>query len=882
MKKKLIQTLSLCASSLLLCGLAYHFSTVLTAPAKSAPSSDTLSVSYQIDANAINSNDATIVSDTLYGLFLEDINYSIDGGLYAELVKNRSFEYSSAAMNEGRHGWSKSSDAITFEIVDGSTDRSCLNENNPHYAFLTNNGSGNAFEGIGNAGYLSGISVTADETYVLSIYLKAMDSYQGPVYLSLQDSDGTIHAQASIDSITNFWQKYDTSFISDATLSDDLSLWVTFGAGSLCVDMVSMMPQNTYQNLPVRKDMGEYLEALHPAFLRFPGGCAVEGKDIESMYNWKDSIGDVAARPQGKNLWSGTKANPYYMTYGIGFFEYFQLCEALDCLPIPILNAGMTCPIQSSKYTVFPLNSEEFAQCVQDALDLVEFCRGDESTTWGAIRIAMGHPAAFPLTYIGIGNEQWQNEYHAHYEKFVEAFASAAAENPALYGDIELIVANGPSSASTEGWGYIEDYPDSLTTLVDEHYYESPDWFLSNTTRYDSYDRSRTANVFLGEYAAQSNTLYAALAEAAYMTGLERNSDVVKMACYAPLFGNNSVNQWTPDMIFFSNDSLYATPNYYVQQLFANNCGSLILPSSLKINGNASSLVLSGGVGLGTWATSAAFDNLTVTANTDGSILYQTDFASDDTLALDSYQMHAGNWEIADGRLISCNTQSPANSNTGDAVYLGEKNWNNYTLTVDAEILSGSEGFLIPVCVEDSDNQIFWNVGGWGNTLSCLQIVSGGSKSGQISGTVKNLTLKQGQIYHLKVVVAEDTIQCYLDDVLYVNYTKGATTAVYETSSIAENGDLILKLVNTTNQPIPADITISGIAASGHSYSSTANFSILSGDAASAVNSFDAPDTICPRTEILSINQTDTELFFSCELSKYSVTIIRIPVLSGS
>lgn len=551
-----------------------------------------LKAGYTIDYSV-----STEISDTLYGLFLEDINYAVDGGLYAELIKNRSFEYGSAAANEGMHGWiNDNPDYLIFDIHDGNEDDTCLNENNPHYAIITNNGLSSAtpFYGIGNVGYLGGLVVKGGETYCVSLYMKGNSGYDDEVRLSLRDIDGTVYAETSVEGIKEDWTKYETTLTPNLDCSDNLYFFVEISMGSICLDMVSLMPEDTYKELPIRKDIGEFLEALNPSFLRFPGGCVIEGRDEESIYSWKDSIGsgleftvngsptvgDAAARPQGKDIWQGTKQDPYYTTYGIGFYEYFELCEALNCLPVPVLNAGMTCQVQSPEYIVYALNSEELAQYIQDALDLVEFCRGDADTYWGSVRIAMGHEEPFTLKYVAIGNEQWQSEYYAHYRKFVAAFEEAAKENPAIYGDIELIVANGTASGSREGWNFIEDFPDSVTALVDEHYYESPDWFMANAGRYDTYDRTMQAKVFLGEYAAQYNTLEAALAEAAYMIGLERNGDIVQMACYAPLFGNRKTNQWQPDLIFFSNDSLYGTVNYYVQKIFANNTCTHILSSS--------------------------------------------------------------------------------------------------------------------------------------------------------------------------------------------------------------------------------------------------------------------------------------------------------------
>lgn len=883
-----------------------------TEEAVSSSNTDTdsvpLSAVYKVNTDVSSLENPVSVSDTLYGLFLEDINFAVDGGLYAELIKNRSFEYGSAAANENMHGWTNENPGyVTFAVVDGNntTPAGCLNENNPHYAVLSYNGlsSSDVYYGIGNAGYLDGLAVTGNETYNVSLYLRIatesdIDQIDADTYasgmrplpdgtasirLSLRDTDGTVYAQALIENITDTWTKYETTLTPTETVNKDLQLYVECSLSAVCLDMVSMMPADTYKGLPIRKDIGEFMEALNPSFLRFPGGCVIEGRDEESIYNWKDSVGngltftvngeevtgDAATRPQGKDIWSGTKIDPYYTTYGIGFYEYFALCEALDCLPVPVLNAGMTCQVQSPRYIVYPLNSDEFKQYVQDALDLVEFCRGGADTAWGAVRIAMGHAEPFRLKYIGIGNEQWQSEYHAHYEKFVEAFENAAKENPELYSDIELIVANGTASGSTEGWSYIEDYPDSITTLVDEHYYESPNWFLTNTKRYDAYDRTAQAKVFLGEYAAQSNTLQAALAEAAYMTGLERNSDVVAMACYAPMFGNIKTNQWLPDMMFFSNNALYGTADYYVQKMFANHVGKTILPSELTVTGNAGETGLSGRVGLGSWMTSVSYDNLTVTSNADGSVLYSTDFEKEDTLKADGYTEHEGEWSIQDGKLVQEYTGDPFDANTGDVVYVGDTDWSNYTLTVDAEILSGNEGFLIPVCVKDTGNNIFWNIGGWGNTVSCLQIVSGNTKSGQITGTTKNLVLKKNQVYQLKVVVEDNNIKCYIDDTLYVDYTQEAPESIYETSSVDEDGNIILKFVNVTGEAIDIDVTLENIDMGD--FNTTASVTVLNGENLSDVNSFEEPEKISLKEETAEVSEN-----FTYTAPKYSVSIIVV------
>lgn len=567
------------------------------ADGEAAPGAQADGILYSVNTDVSGLDDSHRISETLFGLFLEDINYAVDGGMYAEMVKNRSFEYGMEARDAQLHGWEVTNEAVEFSVRDGSADGTSLNENNPQYAVVHNTGASSAkpCEGIRNGGYLEGMAITQGASYDLSFYCRSEDGLVDAVTVILGNEDGTVYAEQTIEGITGEWQKFETTLTADVTENRHVCLSVEIPAGTACFDMISLMPQDTYKGLPVRKDFGEYLEALNPMFLRFPGGCVIEGRDEESIYSWKDSIGgglsfeingettvgDVAVRPQGKSIWQGSQANPYYTTYGLGFYEYFAFCEALGCMPVPVLNAGMTCEIQSPFYKVYDVTDEEFQQYVQDALDLVEFCKGDGSTKWGAVRIAMGHEAPFELKYIGIGNEQWQSEYHQHYKQFVKAFEEAAAADPGLYGDVELIVANGTAFDSTEGWAYLAKNPDQITTLVDEHYYQTAEWFLENTHRYDDYSRDVQAKVFLGEYAAKANTLDAALAEAAYMTGLEKNGDVVEMACYAPLFSHEKLNQWVPDLIFYSNDGIFGSVNYYVQQMYGNNAGQYSLETSL-------------------------------------------------------------------------------------------------------------------------------------------------------------------------------------------------------------------------------------------------------------------------------------------------------------
>ncbi len=550
----------------------------------------------------IDSKNGYEISNLLYGLFLEDINFAVDGGLYAEMVKNRSFEFGSMAKGQNLHGWSVD-EGLDCNVIDGNLDHSYINQNNPHYLNIRNTTSSELQ--INNSGFLDGMTITEGATYKFSGYFRSKEGISS-VHILLKDESGYIYASATIPEITDEFHKYEVTLTASKSASSTLGvgLYIVFGKGSVDTDMISLFPQDTYKGRPngLRKDLALALEELSPTFLRFPGGCVVEGETLENSYSWKDSIGnglpfeingtvtygDVATRPLSENLWGDQNSasnHPYYMTYGLGFYEYFLLCEDLGSEPIPIVNAGLSCLIQGTKKVgtpadALPVDSEEFYQYIQDAIDLVEFCKGDETTTWGAIRIAMGHKDPFKLKFIGIGNEQWGTVYFERYEQFVKAFEKAALEKPELYKDIQLIVANGPASTDNYAWKKIKLFGTEYAGLVDEHYYMPPSWFLSNINRYDSYDRN-SVPVFLGEYAAKSNNLEAALAEAAFMTGIERNGDIVKLASYAPLFGNSISYQWNPDLIWFKSGVVWKSVNYYVQQLFSTNVAKQVIPSSL-------------------------------------------------------------------------------------------------------------------------------------------------------------------------------------------------------------------------------------------------------------------------------------------------------------
>ncbi len=507
----------------------------------------------------------------MWGIFFEDINFGADGGLYAELVKNRSFEFPEATM-----GWSKvnrgpasgSWSILTVNPFDG---------NNPHYVRIESDGEG-AY-GIANEGF-RGMGVRQGEGYDFSV--QARGAAGSPALgIELADADGNILASARLENIQTNWTGRKATLHPNATAAKAHLNLLVEGKGSVDVDMVSLFPQKTWKNRPggLRADMVQLLADLKPGFMRFPGGCIVEGHTLGNRYQWKTTIGPVADRKLILNRWNDEYKNrsapDYYQSFGLGFYEYFQLCEDIGAQPLPILNCGMACQFNSGE--LVPL--DELEPYVQDALDLIEFANGPVTSPWGAKRAAMGHPRPFHLKMLGVGNEQWGPQYVERYIKFAQALRSQHPE-------IQLVAAAGPGPGGERFDFLWSKWRELKPDYVDEHFYQPPQWFLDNTHRYDHYDRNGP-KVFAGEYAARvanrANNLESALAEAAMMTGFERNGDVVRLASYAPLFVNVDAWQWKPDLIWVDNLRSYGTPDYYVQKMFANNPGDVVLPVTLAV-----------------------------------------------------------------------------------------------------------------------------------------------------------------------------------------------------------------------------------------------------------------------------------------------------------
>jgi alpha-N-arabinofuranosidase len=516
------------------------------------------------------------ISPQMFGVFFEDINFAADGGLYPELIKNRSFEFP-----EPLTGWHE---VLAYSMPKGldppkgeldiRTD-SPLNATNPHYLRARVYAPGYGFYNVG----FRGMGVTSGAEYRFSAYVRS----KGPksIRATLTDGAGRVIGTGKLEGFGSDWKHYETIITPAATAQDArLTLYVD-DTGQVDMDMVSLYPVDTWKNRPngLRKDLVQLLYDMHPGFVRFPGGCIVEGRQLLTRYRWKTTVGDIAQRTTIINRWNDEfdqkPAPDYFQSFGLGFYEYFQLAEDIGARPLPILNCGMACQFNSSETAAL----DQLDEYVQDALDLIDFANGPTTSPWGKLRAQMGHPEPFNLEMIGVGNEQWGSRYIERYKIFA---AALKAKHP----EIKLVVAVGPAPTGEPFDSMWATWRELHADIVDEHYYMSPEWFLTNTARYDHYDRNGP-KVFAGEYAAQSvgmtspdnrNNWRTAIAEAAFMTGLERNGDVVQMASYAPLLANANAWQWKPDAIWFDNLRSFGTTDYYVQRVFATNAGTRIIP----------------------------------------------------------------------------------------------------------------------------------------------------------------------------------------------------------------------------------------------------------------------------------------------------------------
>lgn len=521
-----------------------------------------------------------IVQPTMYGIFFEDINFGADGGLYAEMVMNRNFEFPNHLQ-----GWNTFGKVTVGDFEPAFT-------RNPHYVTVYPSGHKEKTSGLENKGFF-GMGFKKGMKYDFTVYAR-LNNLQGKtakIRVELVGDDNVPMDRQVITLSNNQWQKKTVTLTANRTMQHGLLRIFNAGSEAVDLDYVSLFPEDNWHGL--RADLVKDLEDLHPGIFRFPGGCIVEGTDLQTRYQWKNTIGDPENRPLNENRWNYTfprrQYADYYQSYGLGFYEYFLLAEKIGAEPLPVLSCGLACQFQNADNdSNAHVALKDLQPYVDDALDLIEFCNGDVNTKWGKIRARLGHPKPFNLKQIGIGNEQWGPLYSERLEVFVKQIR-------AKYPNIKICGTSGPSADGKDfdyGWQQMRKLN---VDLVDEHYYKSPQWFLDNAGRYDKYDR-RGPKVFAGEYAAhgkgERNNWEAALSEACFMTGLERNADVVYQATYAPLFAHVDGWQWKPDLIWFDNLNSVRSANWYVQMLYGTHKGT----NMLKVTENGANVEGSNGL----------------------------------------------------------------------------------------------------------------------------------------------------------------------------------------------------------------------------------------------------------------------------------------------
>lgn len=711
-----------------------------------------------------------MISPLQYGIFYEEINNAGDGGLYAELIRNRNFEDASSPDY-----WSTIGGASMSIIRSG-----LMNENRRAALSLKLNG---ANEGISNTGYW-GIPVRGGDTFKLTVWLKSDNGYKGTVTASISENGNTAATGSTEISLDGKWQKITIPVNAPETAQyiGKGKFNLTFShAGSLTIGMVSLFPK-TYMDREngCRVDLAKMLEGLKPKFVRFPGGCYIEGDGTlegQRRFEWKKTIGPIEERPGHFNANWG-----YPSTDGLGFHEFLQLTEDLGAEPLFVVNVGIGHG-WIKDYT-------DINEYIQEALDALEYCNGDINTYWGAKRAENGHPEPFNMRLLEIGNENYNfdDDRSDHYPERYKAFYDAIK---AKYPEVTLI-------GNVEAWGtddpsWRNSFP---VEMVDEHYYRTPKWFEQRYSKYDSYDRSGP-KVYVGEYAVTdgygtNGHLRAALGEAVYMQGLENNSDICVMASYAPIFYHEERGGgWLPDMIRFNHESSFGTPSYYVQKLMPQYLGKQNIKWIEEGN------IVGGGenkIGLSSWSTTVSYDNIKVT-DMEGNVLLSEDFSGNSDL----WDLPTSSWTIKDGQLAQQNS-----SEQGRIAFCNTVLPSSYVLELDATKKSGTEGFLVAVNLADRDNYIWWNIGGWNNGQHGLQVCSNGAKSDY---DLKSGTIETGRTYRIRMEVEGTRIKCYLDGELIHDLTLPAERKVYVSSSIDDENKLMyVKLVNTHDEA--SDVTL--------------------------------------------------------------------------
>lgn len=790
------------------------------------------------------------INPRMYGIFLEEINHGVDGGLYAELIRNRAFEDSRPpegfTLRDGRwldakgydagfHQFGYTTDGVPFwslvkrgnargtmslQTTGGITEQSC------YCLRLDIEDLADGRLGVANEGFF-GIGIRQDQAYQLSLHARGRVTALTAV---LETAAGkAVSNTIRIEGIGDGWRQFKATLTASATESKARLVILTGATGTLWLDFVSLFPQETWKGRPngLRPDIAQMIADLKPGFVRFPGGCVVEGGTVETAYNWKDTVGPLESRPERWGPWN------YRFTHGMGLHEYFQFCEDLGAEPLWVGFCGQTCIFRQLENV--PMDQMGWVR--DNFLDVVEYANGSTDSKWGKLRADAGHPAPFGLKYVEIGNENAERAYEERYRFIYDAMK-------ARYPDLVYLA----------DLSYYR-IPPGLYDIADRHYYNNPTWFMNRFNEYDSRDRS-LAPLYLGEVAVTSQNggpyrgnLLAALAEGVFLMGCERNADAVQMVSYAPLLAHVDGRTWDwHGMIYHDSTRVFGTASYYLWKLFGTNRPRYTVRTDVKLEGTKPPAI-TGALGVGTWNTSAEFKDIRV--EKDGQILCAPDFSK----GVDDWQEAGGEWIVQEGAYRQ-NQQAVGLS------YFGDENWSDYTLTLKARKIRGPEGFLV-VFGRKGQSKYWWNLGGWGNREHAIELNQspvGRHVQGQI---------ETDRWYDVKVELAGNRIRCYLDGDLVHDETAPATEHFYATAGRDEtSGDLIVKAINTASEPVAATLSLQGL----DRIQPDAIVTVLASTDLSDNNSLDEPKRVTPTESRITTAANE----FPCEFPGNSFTILRI------
>jgi alpha-L-arabinofuranosidase len=793
------------------------------------------------------------VNPRMYGIFLEEINHGVDGGLYAELIRNRGFEDSRSPegfterngrwldangydagfaqfgyTTDGVPSWSlvkedNAKGTMSLETTGGITEQSC------YCLRLDVEDLPDGRLGVANTGFF-GIGLKQGQKYNLSLYARGGSGFAGPVSVCLEDGAGKpISDTVRIEVIGSDWKQFKGTLSTSATEPKARLVILAGAKGTLWLDFVSLFPATTWKGRPngLRPDIAQMIADLKPGFVRFPGGCVVEGGTVETAYNWKHTVGPLESREENWSPWN------YRFTHGMGLYEYLQFCEDLGAEPLWVGFCGQTCIFRQMENVPMA----EMGPVRDNFLDVVEYANGPADSKWGRLRAKAGHPEPFGLKYVEIGNENAERAYEERY-RFV--YDAMKAKYPDLIYLADLSYYRMPAG---------------LYQIADRHYYNNPSWFLNRFNEYDDRDRKQTP-LYLGEVAVTSQdggpyrgNLLAALAEGVYLMGCERNADAVQMVSYAPLLAHIDGRTWDwHGMIYHDGTRVFGTASYYLWKLFGLNRPSYTVRTDVKLEA-AKPAAIAGAIGVGTWNTSAEFKDVRI--KKEGQVLYASDF----TQGAADWKEDGGSWTVKDG-IYRQGEQAVGLS------YFGDESWSDYTLTLKARKISGPEGFLVVFGRKDQ-SKYWWNLGGWGNRQHGIEL-----NQSPVGRNVRG-QIETDRWYDVKIELAGNQIRCYLDGALVQEATAPASDHFYATAGRDEaTGDLVVKAINTAAEPVAAKLTLQGL----DNVKAGAIVTVLTSANLADNNSLDEPQRVAPAES--RINTAAGE--FAYEFPARSLTVLRI------